>query len=219
MAATGTDGLSAAYAHIVDAMCQSWVYNCDSGCFYDVCQRQVFTHGAYMCIYQPHKSMMEYEDFMASVFIKKSTGTKKITAKEFKAFAECPKAAIEADLVKSYEDYLESSGGKWLSPRVNGTFESIMQIRKPLELQPDGSLKMSFEIRGATRGCCGDSWTPHYIERNWRAQDPEVAEYKDRYAVSKGDYEDAEWRDCKLVFEVRAAAGAAGAAVDAERDA
>jgi hypothetical protein len=198
--------LGAAYAHTIDAMCQRWVYNCDSGCFYDVCQRQVFTHGPYMCIYQPHKSMLEYDDFVASVFIKKTTGTKKISAKEFKTFRDGSKAAVEADLVKSYKDYVASAGGKWLSPRVNGTFESIMQIRKPLELQPDGSLKMSFEIRGATRGCCGDSWTPHYIERNWRAKDPENADYKDRYEASKGDYEDAEWGATKLVFEVGGAA-------------
>lgn len=201
------DALGFAYAHVLDAMCQSWIYNCDSGCFYDVCQRQVFTHGPFMCIYQPHKSMIEYDDFVASVFIKQTTGTKKISAKAFKTFCEGAKAAIEADLVKSYNDYVASSGGKWLSPGVDGSFDSIMQVRKPLELQPDGSLKMTFEIRGAFRGCCGDSWTPHHLERNWRAKDPENAEYKERYAQAKGDYEDAEWRECKLTY---------GAAADQE---
>lgn len=186
--------LAEGYAHLLDAMCQSWVYNCDSGCFADVCARQVFTHGPYMFIYQPHKSMMEYDDFVASVFIKKTTGDKKITAKAFKTFNSGVRKGIEADLLASYNDYLEASGGKWLSPKVDGTFNSVMQVRKPLELQPDGSLKMSFEIRGATRGCCGDSWTPWRLERKWRGD-----------ADAKGDYEDPEWRDSKLTYDAEKA--------------
>lgn len=198
----GDDGLAAAYAHILDEMCQSWIYNCDSGCFADTCERQVFEHGDYKCIYQPHKSMLEYEDFVASVFIKKTTGTKKISAKDFKAFNADARKRIEADLLASYNDYLESSGGKWLSPKVDGTFGSVMQIRKPLELQSDGGLKMSFEIRGATVGCCGDSWTPWRLERNWRVS-TENPEY---FTTAVGNYETASWREYHLKYDAVKAA-------------
>ena len=91
---------------------------------------------------------------------------------------------------------------------------------------------MTFEIRGASRGCCGDSWTPHWLERNWRgspqahkgsadaagadgADGPEAAEAAEEYgrslaagyASAKPDYEeDPEWAASKLTYDAVKAA-------------
>ena len=180
--------LSKAYADVLFHISTSWIYNCDSGCFCDVCNRQTFMHGPYLVIYQPHKTMKEYEDFVASVFIKKQSG--KISAKEFRTFVEGPKLDIERELLRSYNEYLASSGNNWTHPNNDGTADKLLQIRKPMQLE-DGAIKFSFEIRGATSGCCGDGWTPHllvtkYLDEDYRGQVPE--------------FEDEDWRENKLVY-------------------
>lgn len=136
--------------------------------------------------------MLEYDDFIASVFVKKTTGTKKISAKEWKTFQSGGKKDVEGALLRSYNAYLDKSGSKWLNEGVDGTAESVLQIRKPLDLQADGSLKVTFEIRGAVNGCCGDSWAPFILLREYMEEPdakPEWEEYGEEWVESKLKYD------------------------------
>lgn len=148
--------LAKAWAWVLQNTADSWVFNCDSGCFYSVCQKQIHTEGPWMVIYQPTKSMMECDDLVAAIFIKR-TDKKPITQKMLKD-AESEMHLIENLFLESYNNILKITDGKW-THEVNGTLEEIVQMQEPLHLV-DGVLKMKFEIRGATDGCCGDRWYP-----------------------------------------------------------
>jgi hypothetical protein len=138
---------------------QSWVFNCDSGCFADICEREAWTVGDILVIYQPHKSMKEYDELLATVFLKHTDKT------PMKASMMKSLQSVNEAFLKSYNDVLDKTNNQWTLP-CKGTVESIVQAKKPLHLE-DGALKMTFEIRGATDGCCGDRWLPKYLAE-WR---------------------------------------------------
>ena len=149
--------ISRAWSDVLMRMAQSWVFNCDGGCFASVCEREAWTVGGLLVIYQPHKSMKEYDDMIATIFIKR-TDKGKITAAQLRnAHLE----QVNNMVLLSYNDILDKSGGKW-THAIDGTLDALLQTRKPLALE-DGTLKYTFEIRGATDGCCGDRWWPHRL--------------------------------------------------------
>jgi hypothetical protein len=134
---------------------QSWVFNCDSGCFADICEREAWTVGDVLVIYQPHKSMKEYDELLATVFLKHVDKTP-MKASDMKKLKP-----VNDAFLKSYNEVLDKTNNKWTLP-CKGTVDSIVQATKPLHLE-DGALKMTFEIRGATDGCCGDRWWPRCL--------------------------------------------------------
>lgn len=156
-----------AYGSVLMKTATTWVFNCDSGCFADVCTREAWTHGPYLCIYQPHKSMAEYDDMYATCFIKRLD--KKPVSK-----AELAGHAIaEAHLMDSFGDYVRASGGRWTHP-IDGSFKQLVQIQEALRLEK-GTARFTFEIRGAVDGCCGDSWFPHRLDDFLRDREPNAA--------------------------------------------
>ena len=151
-----SEDLAKALAWVYLNTAYSWIFNCDSGCFYDVCQKSVHIEGAWIIIYQPMKSMLEYNDMVAAIIIKR-IDKQAITQKMLTAANPFIKQ-VEKLYLQSYNDILSVTGNKW-THKVDGTLEKIMQIREPLKLV-NGELKMKFEIRGAVDYCCGDSWYP-----------------------------------------------------------
>jgi hypothetical protein len=161
--------IARAWSDVLMRMAQSWVYNCDGGCFASVCEREAWTVGDVLVIYQPHKSMREYDDMIATVFIKR-TDKGKITAAQVR---EANLEEVNATVLRSYNDILDKTGGKW-THAIDGTLDALLQTRKPLAIEA-GSLKYTFEIRGATDGCCGDRWWPHHLA-SWRGESSDSAE-------------------------------------------
>ena len=127
--------------------------------------------GPWMAIYQPLKTMLEYEDYVAAIIIKRNDG-KPVTAGMLAA-AEPHLAEVKRLYLQSYNDILTATTGKW-TRAVNGTLEEIMQIREPFELR-DGAWRMKFEIRGPVNDrCCGDSWHPARLQA-WMGRSTEFA--------------------------------------------
>lgn len=153
---TESEDLAKALAWVYLHTAYSWIFNCDSGCFYDVCQKSVHIQGAWMVIYQPLKSMLEYDELYAAIIIKRCD-KQPITPKMLK-LAQPYTKKVDNLYLQSYNDILAITSNKWTHP-VDGTLNKIMQIVEPFKLV-DGSYKMKFEIRGAVDGCCGDSWYP-----------------------------------------------------------
>ena len=151
-----SEDLAKAWAYVLLGTAHKWIYNCDSGCFYDVCQKSVKVEGNWLIIYQPLKSMIEHDELIAAIIIKR-TDKKPITQKMFND-AKPFLANVENLYLQSYNDILKVTDNKW-THSVDGTLNQIAQIKEPLNLV-DGTLKMKFEIRGAVDGCCGDSWDP-----------------------------------------------------------
>jgi len=137
----------------------SWVYNCDSGCFQSICEKESWTvDEKILIIYQPHKSMREYDDMYATVFFKR-IDKKPITKKTL----TCEKVSIIKKLfMDSLEDILQKSENKW-THAIKKDFDKLVQIKDPFRIE-SGTARFTFEIRGAVDGCCGDRWEPHRLE-------------------------------------------------------
>lgn len=148
--------LAKAYGWALKNMAMSWIYNDDGGCFMDVCAKEVNIVGSWMVIYQPHKSMIEYDDYVATIIIKRVDKIP-ITQKMFTAAKKYIKL-VEKLYLESYNDILILTDNKW-THEIDGTFKQLAQIQKPLALM-DSQIKMQFEIRMPTNHSCGDSWTP-----------------------------------------------------------
>jgi hypothetical protein len=161
--------LARAWSDVLMRTAQSWVYNCDGGCFASVCEREAWTVGELLVIYQPHKSMREYDDMIATIMIKR-TDKEPLTAAHLRA---AKLADVNRAMLASYNEWLDRTGGKW-THAIDGSLEQLVQIRKPLKLD-DGTLKMTFEIRGATNGCCGDRWWPRALAE-WRGETSDDAD-------------------------------------------
>jgi hypothetical protein len=153
---TDSEDLAKALAWVYLNTAYSWIFNCDSGCFYDVCQKAVRVQGIWIIIYQPMKSMLEYDDMVAAIIIKRID--KQAITQKMLSDANPFIKQVEKLYLQSYNDILSVTGNKW-THSVDGTLDKIMQIREPLKLV-NGELKMKFEIRGAVDYCCGDSWYP-----------------------------------------------------------
>jgi len=158
------DEFAQAYASMLMKTATTWVFNCDGGCFADVCTREAWTNGPYLCIYQPHKSMAEYDDMFATCFIRRLDKAA-VTKAELAGHA-----IAEKHMLDSYADYVRASGGLWTHP-IDGSFKQLVQIKEGLRLEK-GSARFTFEIRGATNGCCGDSWWPHRLSDFIQARAP-----------------------------------------------
>jgi len=171
--------LQKAWADVLYKTAQHWVYNCDSGCFADICEREAWTVGTILVIYQPHKSMKEYDDMYASIFFKRTD--KQPLTKDILKKANLEE--VNRALLESYNEILAKTGNKW-THKIDGSFNQLVQIKKPLELEK-GTLKMTFEIRGATDGCCGDRWWPHKLLQ-WQGHD-EQADDDEFYERCKQD--------------------------------
>ncbi len=155
--------LKKAYAEVHYKIAQSWVFNCDSGCFSEICDREAFTVGTILVIYQPHKSMREYDDMYATIFFKR-VDKKAITASFVK---QAKLNEIDSLVLQSYNEILVKSNNKW-THAIDGSLEQLIQMKKPLRVE-QGALKFTFEIRGATNGCCGDRWFPHRLAE-WQGE-------------------------------------------------
>ena len=174
------------YAKTLLYASRSWVYNCDSGCFYDTCQRSVFHNDdSWLFIYQPNKSMIEYDDLLTSIFIKHKS--KKLSDKDLKTLKPYMQA-VENLYLKSFNEFLETSDGAW-THNVN-SFDKLLQIKEPIRVRDDGSLSFKFHIRGAMDGCCGDRWTPHWLELY--LDEPDEATDIDK--VHRDNWEDLQFR-------------------------
>lgn len=163
---TDPTAFAKAYGSVLLKTARSWVFNCDSGCFADVCTKECWTSGPYLCIYQPHKSMAEYDDMYATCFIKRLDKAP-ITKAEFQGHK-----TAEAHMLASFEDYVRASNGLWTHP-IDATFDKLVQIKDPIRLEK-GQARFTFEIRGSVDGCCGDCWEPHLLEAFVSGEPPEV---------------------------------------------
>lgn len=161
--------IARAWSDVLMRMAQSWVYNCDGGCFASVCEREAWTVGDVLVIYQPHKTMREYDDMFATIFIKR-TDKEKITAAHLRA---AKLDDVNRTVLQSYNEILDKTGGKW-THKIDGSLEALLQTKKPLALD-NGAIKYTFEIRGATDGCCGDRWWPVRLAE-WRGESSDDAE-------------------------------------------
>jgi hypothetical protein len=148
--------LAKAYGWALKNMAMSWIYNDDGACFMDVCTKEVNVVGAWMVIYQPHKSMIKYDDFDATIIIKRIDKVP-VTKKMFTSAIPHIKL-VEKLYLESYNDILTLTGNKW-THQIDGTFKELAQIQKPIAFK-DGQIKMQFEIRMPTNHSCGDSWIP-----------------------------------------------------------
>lgn len=149
--------LARAWGWVLHGVAEWWNYNCDSGCFADTCRRAVHTEGPFLVIYQPTKAMIEYDDFVAAINIKRVD--KKHISAALWAAAQPHIDAVNRLVLQSYNDVLAATGGKWDKP-IDGSLDALLQTRQALHLAEDGNLKFKFEIRGATDGCCGNRWEP-----------------------------------------------------------
>lgn len=161
--------LARAWSDVLMRTAQSWVFNCDGGCFASVCEREAWSVGDVLVIYQPHKSMREYDDMIATVMLKRKD-KEPITATQLRS---AKLGDVDRAVLQSYNEWLDKTGNKWTHP-IDGTLEQLIQMRKPLHLE-DGTLKMTFEIRGSTSGCCGDRWWPRLLAA-WRGETSEDAD-------------------------------------------
>ena len=192
--------LARAIAWVYLGTASRWIFNCDGGCFADICRKCVFTEGPWMAIYQPLKSMIEYEDFVAAIIIKR-TDKQPVTANMLAA-AEPHLAEVKRLYLQSYNDILAATGGKW-THTVDGTLEEIMQIREPFELR-DGAWRMKFEIRGqVNESCCGDSWVPARLQA-WMGKSTEFA-LMDAEGVVKSELLLRELVECRYTHTAVAA--------------
>jgi len=166
--------IARAWSDVLMRMAQSWVFNCDGGCFLDVCTRRAWTVGELLVIYQPHKSMQEYEDYVATVFMKR-IDKGKITAAQVR---DANLDEVNAALLQSYNDVLDKTGGKWTT-EIDGSLDELLQTRKPLAIEK-GCLKYTFEIRGPTDGCCGNIWWPSRLAE-WRGDERAYPEGADEF--------------------------------------
>jgi hypothetical protein len=148
--------LAKGYGWVLKHIAISWIYNDDGGCFMDVCTKEVHIVGPWIIIYQPHKSMIEYDDYVASIIIKRVDKTP-VTKKMF-TDAKPYLKHVENLYLQSYNDILAQTANKW-THEIDGSFTQLAQIQQPLALK-DGTIKMQFEIRMPTNHSCGDSWTP-----------------------------------------------------------
>ena len=155
--------LARAWSDVLMHTAQNWVYNCDGGCFMSVCEREAWTVGDILVIYQPHKSMRDYDDLIATVMMKRKD-KEAITAAALRA---AKLTEVNQAFLASYNEWLDKTSGKW-THAIDGSLEQLVQMRKPLHLE-DGTLKMTFEIRGSTNGCCGDRWWPRLLGV-WRGE-------------------------------------------------
>lgn len=96
----------------------------------------------------------------ATIFFKRKDG--KPISKAQSKDAETEAAELQAIMVQDYADILSASKGLW-THEIDGSFEQLAQIKKPLELRPDGSLSFCFEIRSSPDDCCGVSWRPRKL--------------------------------------------------------
>jgi hypothetical protein len=113
--------------------------------------------------------MKEYDDLIATVMMKRKD-KEPITAAQLRA---AKLADVNNAMLESYNEWLDKTGDKWTHP-IDGSLEQLVQMRKPLHLE-DGTLKMTFEIRGSTNGCCGDRWWPRLLGA-WRGETSEDAD-------------------------------------------
>jgi hypothetical protein len=80
--------LAKGYGWVLKHIAMSWIYNDDGGCFMDVCTKEFHIQGSWIIIYQPHKSMIEYDDYVASIIIKR-VDKMPITKKMFMRIFKC----------------------------------------------------------------------------------------------------------------------------------
>jgi len=135
----------------------SWIYNCDGGCFESVCTREAWDVGELLVIYQPHKSMREYDDMFATIFIKRND-KKAFTAKDLHSDSV---SLVKKLMMESFHDILKKSNNLWTHP-IKNDFKHLVQIKEDFRIDK-GTVRFTFEIRGAYNGCCGDSWEPHRL--------------------------------------------------------
>lgn len=166
------DDLAKAWAQFLMKTATQWVFNCDSGCFSETCDREAWTNTHILAIYQPHKSMREYDDMYASVFFKR-TDKKPLTAKIIKL---ANLEHLNKLMLGSYNDILAKTNNKW-THKIDGSFSQLIQIIKEPQLEK-GTYKLTFEIRGATNWCCGDSWWPHRLNE-WQGGSNEMTDDED----------------------------------------
>jgi len=148
--------LAKAIGDVLLRTADTWIYNCDGGCFESVCTREAWKNGPFHVIYQPHKSMREYDDMFATVFIKR-VDKKSILGKEMNESVNIVKMLV----MKSFHDILGKSNNLWTHP-IKDNFEHLVQVKDDFRIEKD-AVRFTFEIRGAYDGCCGDRWEPHSL--------------------------------------------------------
>jgi hypothetical protein len=152
------DDFGKAYGWALYNSAANWNFHSDSGCFYSICQKEVYTVGDWTAIYQPSKEMKEYDGCKYYLIFKNK---KPITEKKFKELNPII-LQVEKLFKESYNDILKVTKNRW-STKVNGTIEEIAQIFYPLKLEQN-SLKMCFELRGMTNEWrSNDYWIPEKL--------------------------------------------------------
>jgi hypothetical protein len=151
------DDFGKAYGWAFYKSASSWSFHSDSGCYYSLCQKEVYTIGNWTAIYQPSKEMKEYENGKYYIIFKYKNN---ITQKLFNDLSPVIKQ-VEKLFKESYNDILQITKNKW-STKVNGTIEEIANIIYPIKLE-NNSLKMCLELRGMSEGRSNDYWIPHKL--------------------------------------------------------
>jgi hypothetical protein len=127
----------------------------DSGCYYDMLQKEVTHFDKWKRMYQPTQSMKQYEN---GIFFYIFQYNEPITEEQFASFQPIIKK-VKKRYLESYNDVLKHTGNKWSSVVTNATFKQIAQIEKDLYLDK-GVIKFSLTIRGYHNWTCHDYWVP-----------------------------------------------------------
>ena len=159
VANTDIDDFGKIYGTILYNSAFYWNYHSDSGCYYDLCQKNSFKQGNWTAIYQPSKEMKEYDGGKYYIILKYK---KNITERQVKTLQLIIKQ-VENLFLESYNDILKVTKNRW-SSKVNGTIDEVAQIIYPFKL--DGNLlKMCFQLRGMQEGRCNDHWVPEKLSK------------------------------------------------------
>lgn len=153
------DDFGKAYGWVFYKSASSWSFHSDSGCYYSLCQIEVYTIGNWTAIYQPSKDMKEYENGKYYIIFKYKNN---ITQKLFNDLNPVIKK-VEKLVQESYNDILVITKNRW-STKVNGSIEEIANIIYPIKLE-NNFLKMCFELRGMSEGRSNDYWIPHKLAK------------------------------------------------------
>lgn len=142
----------------------SWNFHSDSGCFYHICQKEVYTFGNWTAIYQPSKEMKAWDEGKYYIIFKNKETITEETFKELSPMI----AQVEKLFLESYNDILKVTKNRWPT-KVNGTIKEIAQIIYPIKLEKN-CLKMCFELRGMAEWNCHDYWIPDKLGK-WLGYD------------------------------------------------
>lgn len=153
-----------AFANIYMYACSivaSSCYHDDSGVWYDTSKRFTKKNNHFTLIYQPKKGFDEYETGDIALIIKKNN--EKLNNKFIKE-VQYITDYIDFLVCKSFNLILEGTENKWCEDVKPKNFIELMEITKPLNFKPNGTISFTFTIRGYNSNKCHIEWEPFLID-------------------------------------------------------